>query len=116
MKLSLVLISSYKSWQGNKDICTLLYFYKRLARKKNLRRVISFFFFPLPCLMRSVRGEPSTLPLRAERKVVWHGVMVCLLYADRGMFWGACTSCFHSDRPRALFTVSCPGNSSAGEA
>lgn len=57
MKLSLALISSYKSWQGNKDICTLLYFYMRLAQKKNLRHVISFFsFIPLPCLMLSVRG------------------------------------------------------------
>lgn len=50
MKLFLVLISSYKSWQENKDICTLLYFYKRLARKKNLRHVISFFFFSPPVL------------------------------------------------------------------
>lgn len=46
MRLSSVLISSYKCWQENKDARTLLYFYKRFAWKKNLRHVISFFFFP----------------------------------------------------------------------
>lgn len=66
--------------------------------------------------MRSVRGEPSTLPLWVERKVVWQGVTVCLSCADRGMFWRACTSCFRSDRPHSVFTVSRTGNSSAGEA
>lgn len=66
--------------------------------------------------MLSVRGQPSALPLRVERKAVWQGVRVCLFCADRGMFWGGCTSCFHSDRPHSVFTASCMGNSSAGEA
>lgn len=48
--------------------------------------------------------------------MVWHGVMLCLFCADRGMFGGACTSCFHSDRPHSVFAVSRTGNSSAGEA
>lgn len=42
--------------------------------------------------------------------------MLCLFCADRGMFWEACTSCFHSDRPHSVFTVSRTANSSAGEA
>lgn len=115
MKLSLVLISSYKSWQGNKDICTLLYFYKRFAWKKNLRHVISSFFFP-PLLNALSQRQPSTLSLRVERKVVWQEITLCVFCADRGMFWGACTSRFHSDRPHSVFTVSRTDNSSAGEA
>lgn len=59
MRLSSVLISSYKCWQENKDARTLLYFYKRFAWKKNLRHVISFFFFS-PCLALSVGGQPRT--------------------------------------------------------
>lgn len=39
-----------------------------------------------------------------------------LFCADQGMFGGACTGCFHSDRPHSLCAVSCTGNSSAGEA
>lgn len=113
MKLSLVLISSYKSWQGNKDICTLLYFHKRLARKKNLRRVISFFF-PLPCLVLSVRGlTQHLLPPRAERKAVWHGATPHLLRRS-----GHVLGCPHKPFPQrwAMVTVSRAGNSSAGEA
>lgn len=68
MKLSLVLISSYKSWQGNKDICTLLYFYKRLARKKNLRHVISFFFPPPLLSALSQRLNPAPPPSEGRKK------------------------------------------------
>lgn len=100
MKLSLVLISSYKSWQANKDTCTLLYFHKRLAWKKNLRHVISFSFFFFPCLTLSQSEPNPAAPPRAERKVVWQRARVRCCRADRGRSWRSSTSCVHGDRPQ----------------